>query len=222
MLSLVSAYLVSLSGCGPTDSSRVNVSNATPLDLLRSYQVAVSKRDYASILECMEPELRKEAEPMLSAHKDLVAKGTALERMLHQRFGRAKAKHFRDGMYQTINRMFDSVLLWIGPDGQVGRGAKITQSGNVARVEVLGKDVGIEAPRYDTQWLILFAPDRMSGRYLDAYQRMLRATSREFACIIKGIRDGTITRGNIDDILSGVKPPPGMLDEGLVPFPAGT
>ncbi len=218
ILSLAFAYLMSLSGCGTTDSSHVKVSNATPQDLLRSYQAAVFERDHASILECMEPQLRKETEPMLSAHNDFVAKGTVLERLLHERYGPAKAHDFRDGMYQTINRMFDAVLLWIGPDGRAGRGAKIIQSDNLARVEVRGKNVGIEATLYDSQWLLLFAPDRTYGRYLDAYRRMLIETSREFEHIIKGIRDGTITESNIDNILSGVEAPPGLLDGSLLPL----
>ena len=211
MLIAVSAYLLILPGCGPSNSSRVDMGKSTPLDLVRSYQLSVSERDYASILDCMVPELRREAEPMMSVHREFVAEGTVLEKRLRAEYGPEKAKYFREGMYQSINRMFDGVLLWIGPDGEAGRGAKITQSGNLARVEVLDRNTGIEAIRYDEHWLIRFAPDKMSRCYLDAYQRMLRESIKEFDHITRGIRDGTITDKNIDSILSGVQAPPGVI-----------
>jgi len=118
ILSLATASLVGMWGCVATDSPGPKVSNATPQNLLRSYKTAVFERDYASILGCMEPRLRKEAEPMLFAHKKFVAKGAVVERVVRDSFGRARAQEFRDGaLYRAFDRMLDGVLLWIGPDG---------------------------------------------------------------------------------------------------------
>jgi hypothetical protein len=100
--------------------------------------------------------------------------------------------------------MFDAVLLWIGPDGRTGHAAKVIESGSLARVEVLGRNVGIEMVRHDNQWFLLFAPDRMSEDSLDAYQQMLKEVNKEFERIIEGIHNGTVTEENIDNVLSGI------------------
>jgi hypothetical protein len=167
----------------------------------------------------MEPRLRKEAEPMLAAYRDFTAKGTILERLVRDSHGRVRAQEFRDGaLYQPFDRMFDSVLLWIGPDGQAGHGEDVILSANTARVVVLGENVGIEVAQYGSQWLLTFAPDRMSEHYLDTYHQTLVAVSECYDHIIKGICDRTITERNIDGILSGVEAPPGMLG-GCSPYP---
>lgn len=216
ILFLASACLVGLSACVATDSPGPNVSNATPQSLLRSYKTAVFERDYASILGCLEPHLWKEAESMLAAYSDFTAKGAILERLLRDRYGRVKAQEFRNGaLYQAFDRMFDGVFLWIGPGGQAGHGEEVIQSADVARVVVLGENVGIEATHYGSQWLLTFAPDRMSEHYLDAYQRTLEAVSEEYDHIIKGIRDGTVTERNVSGIVSGVDSVPRMSNGGV-------
>jgi hypothetical protein len=185
--------------------------NAAEQLLLQQYSTTVYANDYRSILALMEPARRPEYARMLSLHEEYTRKGHAVESLLQQKFGKMARDTFEQRFFQPFGAMFEGVLLWSRTANRtiIGR-TTFVRHDSISSVLFDQQETGIIIKRVGDARYISFSETRRVRGDADVYAAMLSELICNFQYIIQGIEDGAINAGNLNGIITGSQPPPGM------------
>ena len=190
-------------GCATVrGSAPVNIDQSSPKALAASFHDAVESENYAAMLECAEPASQPEFDRILVAFRRSARKIRAVAKMIEEKIGRDEAEEYRTHLeefteFRTLSEAVEG--------GKVDWSkVKFKVDGNRASATIGGETVGLYK-KIDGKWYIAGSVESRFARWM--YQATLKQLDMQAAAAdrhARGIRNGTINKGNFIQKVMGV------------------
>lgn len=205
LILVAGSALVFVGGCATVrGTAPVNIDQSSPQGLAVSFHEAVQSKNFAAMLQCMEPSKRGEFDSVLVARRRLAEKTERLAKLIEEKIGRKHAEMYLQKISDTA--MFSP---FFGPveDGKVDWSeVKFKVEGNRASASIDG-ETSFHFKMIKGKWYMTRAPqeDTFSGWIMrQAVRSRLDAMAAAADHRARGITNGTINKDNFYEKMFGV------------------